>query len=299
MCRTFGDCQVGECMASRSCVFGMHSNYALPVRGCTPHQVHRCSAGRLGYKRAHNSKASGPPVRESGAIARWSAALAAPRREGLPNSPGSMALSMVLSSAALARPMLLRTAPPVVLARRALAAKMKIDNDQGVEYEVQKSAENWREELTPEQYYILREKGTERPGTGEYDKFYPKDGHFVCAGCGTPLYSAAAKFNSGCGWPAFDKIVKDSVVTQTDNSFGMKRVEIMCAGCGGHLGHVFEGERFTPTNERHCVNSISVKYVDAPLPDGKSETKVLPEPETSAKESILSALLGKDGDQQS
>lgn len=122
-----------------------------------------------------------------------------------------------------------------------------------------------------------------------------QEGHFTCRACGKPLYSAAAKFDSGCGWPAFDKIVQDSVVTKTDNSFGMMRVEIMCAGCGGHLGHVFEGERFTSTNERHCVNSLSVQYVDAPLPDDATDVKLLPERKpTENKASILSALLGKD-----
>ncbi|EOD33826.1 putative peptide methionine-R-sulfoxide reductase, partial [Emiliania huxleyi CCMP1516] len=109
-----------------------------------------------------------------------------------------------------------------------------------------------REQLSDEEYYVLRQKGTEYPGSGKYDKFYPKAGHFVCGGCGAPLYSAAAKFDSGCGWPAFDRI--------TDTSLGMRRVEILCGSCGGHLGHVFEGEtRFTRTNERHCVNSASVR----------------------------------------
>jgi peptide-methionine (R)-S-oxide reductase len=85
------------------------------------------------------------------------------------------------------------------------------------------------------------------------------------------------------------------VVTQTDSSLGMTRVEIMCAGCGGHLGHVFEGEGFTPTMERHCVNSLSVKYVDEPLPEGKTEAKVL-KPKGPAKASdLLASLLGKDG----
>lgn len=157
-----------------------------------------------------------------------------------------MALSML--SLAAARPLLLRSAPTVVM-RRA-ASRMAIDNDQGVEYVVKKTDAEWRELLSPAEYQILRQKGTERPGTGEYNKFQPTTGHFACAGCGTALYSAAAKFDSGCGWPAFDKIVEGSVVTQTDNSLGMRRVEIMCGGCGGHLGHVFEGERFTPTNER-------------------------------------------------
>lgn len=83
----------------------------------------------------------------------------------------------------------------------------------------------------------------------------------MCRGCGNPLYSATAKFNSGCGWPAFDKCYSGAVSTNVDSSFGMRRVEIVCARCDGHLGHVFEGESLTPTNERHCVNSVSVKFV--------------------------------------
>ena len=95
--------------------------------------------------------------------------------------------------------------------------------------------------------------------------------------------------------PAFDKIVEGAVVTQTDRSLGMTRVEIMCAGCGGHLGHVFEGEGFTETMERHCVNSLSMKYVDAPLPDGSTEKKVLPPREKrDVKASFLQQLMGKD-----
>lgn len=81
--------------------------------------------------------------------------------------------------------------------------------------------------------------------------------------------------NSGCGWPAFDKCFKGSVVTETDNAYGMRRVEIMCGKCGGHLGHVFEGERMTPTNERHCVNSVSVKFQKGPIPEGLEEEKVV------------------------
>ena len=205
-------------------------------------------------------------------------------------------LSILAFSPALARPALLPASLPASLpaaSMRTSVVSMMADNDQGVEYKVQKTVDEWRDQLSPGQFNILRQKGTERPGTGEYDKFYPQDGHFVCAGCDIPLYSAAAKFDSGCGWPAFDKIVEGSVVTQTDESFGMKRVEIMCAECGGHLGHVFEGEQLTATNERHCVNSLSVKYVDAPLPDSSDEVKVLPE-RGESKASILSALLGDD-----
>jgi len=198
-------------------------------------------------------------------------------------------MALLLLGTLAARPALLRAAPTLA---RALA-RMSSANDQGVEYTVNKSEDEWKRELSPAEFYVLRQKGTERPGTGEYNKFYPKEGHFVCTGCAMPLYTAAAKFESGCGWPAFDKIVQGSVVTQTDHSFGMKRVEIMCAGCGGHLGHVFEGERFTPTNERHCVNSLSVKYVDAPLPDA-TEVKAVSSGNAVEKASILSALLGKD-----
>jgi peptide-methionine (R)-S-oxide reductase len=178
--------------------------------------------------------------------------------------------------------------------RRAFARM--VDNDQDVEYSVKKSDAAWKEELSPERYYVLREKGTERPGTGEYNKFYPKEGHFVCGGCGQPLYSAQAKFDSGCGWPAFDRIVDGAVVTQTDTSLGMRRVEIMCGGCGGHLGHVFEGEGFTETMERHCVNSLSVKYVDAPLPDGSTEGKVMPpfEKRPNPASDLLKSLFGDE-----
>jgi len=127
-------------------------------------------------------------------------------------------------------------------------------------FSVTKSDEEWKQSLTPEEFDVIRNKGTERAGTGEYDKYYPKEGFFKCRACNNPLYSAKSKFNSGCGWPAFDKCYKGSIVTDIDESFGRRRIEIMCAKCGGHLGHVFEGESFTDTNERHCVNSISVKF---------------------------------------
>eukprot|EP00943_MAST-04B_sp_MAST-4B-sp1_P007304 g7304.t1 len=126
-----------------------------------------------------------------------------------------------------------------------------------------KSELEWQKELTPDEYYVLRQKGTELAGTGEYDKFYPEkdEGYFECRACKHPLYSAASKFNSGCGWPAFDKCYKDALSVEVDRSLGMSRIEIMCNNCGGHLGHVFEGEGFTNTNERHCVNSLSLKFV--------------------------------------
>ncbi|KAG5181627.1 Mss4-like protein [Tribonema minus] len=144
------------------------------------------------------------------------------------------------------------------------------------QYPVAKSAEEWKSKLTPKEYGVLFNKDTERAGSGEYDKFYPKadEGHFACKACNNPLYSAEAKFNSGCGWPAFDKCYHGSVVTEVDNSWG-RRVEILCAKCGGHLGHVFEGERMTPTNERHCVNSASVTFIKGEAPKDVEESKVL------------------------
>nr|CEL70029.1 TPA: AT4G21860 protein, related [Neospora caninum Liverpool] len=124
-----------------------------------------------------------------------------------------------------------------------------------------KTDAQWKVLLTPEQFRILRKKGTEAPGTGYYNKVFPTKGYFACAACRHPLYPASAKFAAGCGWPAFDCFFKGSVHMQPDTSLGMKRVEIVCANCGGHLGHLFEGEGFTQTNERHCVNSVSIRYI--------------------------------------
>eukprot|EP00900_Chrysochromulina_parva_P021119 jgi/Chrpa1/3640/Chrysochromulina_OHIO_Genome00013590-RA len=144
------------------------------------------------------------------------------------------------------------------------------------------TAAEWKVKLSDFEFQVLRNKATERPRTGEYDSFYPSagDGYFVCRGCGNPLYSAESKFKSGCGWPAFDKCYKGSVKIIEDNTHGMRRVEILCNNCDGHLGHgkllrLFEGERMTPTNERHCVNSASVKFVKGVPPAGFAEAKVL------------------------
>ncbi|KAE8245401.1 hypothetical protein A4X06_0g5698 [Tilletia controversa] len=132
-----------------------------------------------------------------------------------------------------------------------------------------KSDSEWRAQLSPEQFHILREKGTERPGTGEYNKVYDK-GVYECAGCGNPLYKSETKFDSGCGWPAFFEGIPGSLRLVEDRKFGMLRTEMVCAGCGGHVGHVFKGEGFsTPTNERHCANSVSLKFT--PAEDGKAK----------------------------
>ena len=112
-------------------------------------------------------------------------------------------------------------------------------------------------QLTPEEKKVIEQKGTEAPFKGEYDNFY-KPGKYVCRKCNNPLFSSKAKFDAGCGWPAFDDNFPDAVKRIPDKD-GF-RVEIQCAKCGGHLGHVFEGEKFTKTNTRHCVNSLSIKF---------------------------------------
>jgi len=117
----------------------------------------------------------------------------------------------------------------------------------------------WAKILSAQDYQVLREKGTERAGTGKLNKFY-EEGLYKCKGCGQPLYASAMKFDSGCGWPAFDRELPGAVERTEDNSYGMRRVEITCSNCGGHLGHVFTGEGFTETNTRHCVNSVSVTF---------------------------------------
>jgi len=125
-----------------------------------------------------------------------------------------------------------------------------------------KSDPEWRAILTPEQFRVIREKGTERPGTGKYEH-NKADGVYNCAACDAPLYKSATKFDSGCGWPAFFDAIPGAVTRQEDRSFGRTRIEITCAACGGHLGHVFKGEGYdTPTDERHCVNSVSLDFKD-------------------------------------
>lgn len=125
---------------------------------------------------------------------------------------------------------------------------------------IPKTEDEWKKKLTPEQYRVLREKGTERPFSGEYDKHW-ESGTYVCAACGEKLFKSDTKFDAGCGWPSFYReAAKGHIVEKPDFTFGMKRTEIICAHCGGHLGHVFD-DGPQPTGLRYCVNSVSLKFI--------------------------------------
>ena len=128
-------------------------------------------------------------------------------------------------------------------------------------FPVEKTDEQWRQELTPEEYAVLRQAGTERPWTGEYNET-KTEGVYSCRACGAELFRSETKFDSHCGWPSFyEPSEKDNVVLREDNSLGMRRVEVLCANCGSHLGHVFEDAPQTPTGDRYCMNSVSLRLV--------------------------------------
>ena len=123
---------------------------------------------------------------------------------------------------------------------------------------VQKTDDEWKRELTPEQYRVLRQHGTERAGTSPLNKEH-REGTFFCAGCGEPLFDSSTKYDSGSGWPSFYAPKKGAVGTTTDSSHFMTRTEVHCAKCGGHLGHVFpDGPR--PTGERYCMNGVCLDF---------------------------------------
>ena len=124
---------------------------------------------------------------------------------------------------------------------------------------VNKSAEEWRKELTPEQFHVAREKGTERAFTGAYWNT-KKDGVYTCVGCGAPLFDSSTKFDSGTGWPSFtDPMASGNVETEEDASFGMRRIEVHCKQCGTHLGHLFP-DGPGPSGQRFCINSCSLNF---------------------------------------
>jgi peptide-methionine (R)-S-oxide reductase len=127
---------------------------------------------------------------------------------------------------------------------------------------VHKSDAEWRQELTPEEYHVLRQSGTERPFTGEYWDTHTA-GVYQCRACGAELFTSTEKFDSHCGWPSFwAPLAEDTVRYIHDRTLGMERIEVRCATCDSHLGHVFEGEGYaTPTDQRYCINSVSLKLV--------------------------------------
>jgi peptide-methionine (R)-S-oxide reductase len=128
-------------------------------------------------------------------------------------------------------------------------------------FEVTKTPGEWKKILTPAQYHVLREQGTERAGTSPLDKEERK-GNYVCAGCNLPVFSSKTKFHSGTGWPSFYAPIKGAVGTNIDNSFFMTRIEVHCNRCGGHLGHVFpDGPK--PTGKRYCINGVALKFIPA------------------------------------
>ena len=130
-------------------------------------------------------------------------------------------------------------------------------------FPVSKSDEEWRRELTPEQYRVLRQHGTERPGSSPLNDEH-REGKYICAGCGAALFESETKFNAHCGWPSFDKAQQGAVAVAQDRSHGMVREEVLCAKCGGHLGHVFP-DGPTETGLRYCMNGAALNFE----PDGK------------------------------
>jgi peptide-methionine (R)-S-oxide reductase len=154
-------------------------------------------------------------------------------------------------------------------ARNEPAATTRQANDAktaaAAERPIPKTEAGWKKVLTPEQYYILRQKGTERAFTGKYDKVFD-EGTYRCAGCGTELFESETKYDSGCGWPAFyEPLAEANIKTKPDLSHGMVRTEVLCKRCGGHLGHVFnDGPQ--PTGLRYCINSAAMELEKKPKP---------------------------------
>ncbi len=138
---------------------------------------------------------------------------------------------------------------------------------------VQLSEEQWRQKLTPEQFHVLREKGTESPFTGTF-VFNEDKGNYLCAGCGNELFASDTKFDAHCGWPSFYDATPGAVVFSDDNSMGMQRTEVTCANCGGHLGHLFDDAPNQPTGQRFCINSAALAFKPAIQKTADIETSV-------------------------
>ena len=126
-------------------------------------------------------------------------------------------------------------------------------------YKIDKSEDAWKNELSPEEYRVLRQKGTERPFTGEYNLHF-KEGEYHCKACGAKLFESDSKFESGCGWPSFDRAIEGAIEYVRDTTHGMIRTETLCANCGSHLGHVFDDGPKETTGQRYCINSVSIDF---------------------------------------
>lgn len=147
------------------------------------------------------------------------------------------------------------------------------NTDASKQMPAEKTDAEWRRQLTPQQYQVLRQAGTEPAFGPAYAEFQRQGtGTYVCAGCGATLFSSQEKFDSHCGWPSFfDPADADNVETREDHAHGMVRIEVRCACCGGHLGHVFKGEGFdTPTDQRYCINGVALKFVPTEPPQKRS-----------------------------
>ena len=140
------------------------------------------------------------------------------------------------------------------------SSAQKSNKDQNESYEVSKTDAEWKAQLTDKEFYLLRKEGTERPFTSPLNKNY-QEGIYVCKACNTPLFRSENKFDSGTGWPSFDREIKGNVAFASDNVIGYTGIEEHCATCGGHLGHIFnDGPRET-TGIRHCINGVSLKFI--------------------------------------
>jgi peptide-methionine (R)-S-oxide reductase len=163
-----------------------------------------------------------------------------------------------------------------VSTRTSTEQELNVASETSLE-KISRTEEEWRSMLSPQAYHVLREKGTEAPFTNEFDEHF-EPGEYACAACGQVLFASDTKFNSGCGWPAFYAArAGNRVVLSPDNSHGMVRTEVTCARCGSHLGHVFDDAPQTPTGQRFCINSVSLKFIPAEEEhEAKPRTRAMP-----------------------
>ncbi|MDE1206592.1 MULTISPECIES: peptide-methionine (R)-S-oxide reductase MsrB [Tenacibaculum] len=148
----------------------------------------------------------------------------------------------------------------VVLFLLAITVSTTVNSQNKKKYPVNKTNSEWKQLLTPKQYYVLREAGTERPNSSPLN-FNKKEGTYVCAACKTPLYKSENKYDSGSGWPSFDRAIKGNVELDTDYKLGYARTELKCNTCGGHLGHSFNDGPKKTTGKRHCINGVALEFI--------------------------------------